>query len=208
MIYAIVGTETKGREKAYHELSKLGEISTHVYSEQIETLEPLISATTLFGEKVIVNIIQAMEVASAKDEIVRLLPDMKDSTNIFIIDELLADANRVKQLTKYAEKVFDNREKKEDVDVFTLCNLVARRDKKGAWIEWMRIRDLDSPEAIQGALWWKWKLLCQDTLDGKPSKFTKEECESIGGTLLKAPILAHAGKADLKDELEKIVLSL
>lgn len=208
MIYAIVGTETKGREKAYQELSKLGEISTHVYSEQIETLEPLISATTLFGEKVIVNIIQAMEVASAKDEIVRLLPDMKDSTNIFIIDELLADANRVKQLTKYAEKVFDNREKKEDVDVFTLCNLVARRDKKGAWIEWMRIRDLDSPEAIQGALWWKWKLLWQDTLDGKPSKFTKEECESIGGTLLKAPILAHAGKTDLKDELEKIVLSL
>lgn len=208
MIYAIVGTETKGREKAYDELSKLGEISTHVYSEQIETLEPLISATTLFGEKVIVNVIQAMEVTSAKEEIVRLLPQLQESSNIFIIDELLADANRVKQLTKYAKKIFDNREKKEDVDVFTLCNLVARRDKKGAWVEWMRIRDLDSPEAIQGALWWKWKLIWQDVVDGKSSKFTKAECEIIGEKLLYAPIRSHQGKADLKDEIEKVLLQL
>lgn len=209
MIYVIVGTDTNKREKAYEVLASLGEVSAHIYSEQIATLEPLISASSLFGEKVVVNLVQAMDLASSREEIVRLLPDMKDSLNIFIIDEPFADANRVTRLTKYAEKVYDAREeKKKDVDVFTLCNLFAYRDKKESWIEWMRIRDLDSSEAIHGALWWKFQLIWGDVRAGKPSKFTLSECEEIGGRLMRASIKAHRGEGDLKVELEKIVLSL
>ncbi len=209
MIYAIVGTDTNKREKAYELLNKLGNVSAHIYSEQVATLEPLISASNLFGDKVIANLIQVMDVASSRDEVVRLLPEMKESTNIFIIDEPFSDANRVTRLTKYAEKVYDAREGKEkDVDVFTFCNLFARRDKKEVWIEWMRIRDLDSPEAINGALWWKFQGVWSDVKLGKPSKFTLNECEEIGGKLIRAPILAHRGEADLKVELEKIILSL
>ncbi len=209
MIYAIVGTDTNKREKAYESLNKLGDVSAHIYSEQVATLEPLISASNLFGDKVIVNLIQVMELASSRDEVVRLLPEMKESSNIFIIDEPFADVNRVTRLTKYSEKIYDAREGKEkDVDVFTFCNLFARRDKKGVWIEWMRIRDLDSPEAINGALWWKFQGIWSDVRLGKPSKFTLSECEEIGGKLIRAPILAHRGEADLKVELEKIILSL
>ncbi|MCF7844190.1 hypothetical protein K9M47_04885 [Candidatus Gracilibacteria bacterium] len=209
MIYAIVGTDTNKREKAYEIISSLGDVSAHIYSEQTATLEPLISASNLFGDSVIVNLIQVMDLASSRDEVVRLLPDMKESLNIFIIDEPFADANRVAKLTKYAEKVYDAREeKKKDVDVFTLCNLFARRDKKEVWVEWMRIRDLDSPEAIHGALWWKFQTIWADVRAGKPSKFTLSECEEIGGKLLRAPILAHRGEADLKVELEKIMLSI
>ena len=43
---------------------------------------------------------------------------------------------------------------------------------------------------------------------GKPSKFTSTECEDIGGKLLRSSILAHRGEADLKVELEKILLRL
>lgn len=209
MIYSIVGTDTNKREKAYEALEKVGAISAHIYSEQIATLEALIEATSLFGDKVVANLIQTMDVASSREEVIRLLSDMKDSQNIFIIDEPFADANRVTRLTKYSEKVYDAREeKKKDVDVFTLCNLFARRDKKGAWLEWVRVRDLDSPEAIHGALWWKWTTIWQDTIKGVPTKFTLQECENIGGKLMRANIEAHRGGKELKVALEEIILSL
>ena len=209
MIYAIVGTDTIKRGKAYEALAGHGTVTAHIYSEQIATLEPLISASSLFGEKVIVNLIQAMDLASSREEVVRLLPSMKESANIFIIDEPFADANRVTRLTKHAEKVYDAREEKErDVDVFTLCNLFARRDKKGVWVEWMKVRDLDSPEAFQGALWWKMKTVWEDTLSGKPTKFSREECEVFGEKILKSSIKAHRGEADLKVELEKVLLGV
>lgn len=209
MIYAIVGTNIKKREKASEYFAKLGDPSANIYSEQIATLEALLSSSSLFGDKVLVNLIQTMDLAPSRDEVVRLLPDMKESTNIFIIDEPFADANRFKRLEKYAEKIFDAREEKEgDVDVFTLCNLFAKRDKKGVWIEWMRIRDLDSAEAIHGALWWKMKMIWEDTINGRPTKFTKEECELLAGRLVRASILAHRGEGNLRVELESVILSI
>ena len=209
MIYAIVGTDNTIREKANSETAKLGNATTHIYSEKISTLEPLIVASSLFGEKIIVYLMQVMDVASSKEELVRLLPQMKESSNIFIIDEPFADANRVKMLSKYAKTVFDAREeKKKEVDIFILCNYFGRKDKKGAWEEWMKIRDKESPEAIQGLLWWKFQTIWADVRDGRPSKFTLSECETIGEKLIQAPIKAHTGKGDLKVELEKIILSL
>ena len=209
MIYTIAGTDIKGREIAIKELTKLGNISTHIYSEQIAMLEPLISGASLFGEKIIVNLIQVMDTAPSRDELIKRLDDMKTSQNIFIIDEPFADTNRVNRLKKFSEKLFDVRvEKGRDVDVFTLCNLFAKKDKKGAWVEWMRIRDLDSPEAIHGALWWKFVTIWNTVRDGGVSKFTQTECEEMGGKLFRANILAHRGEKDLKTEMEAIILSL
>lgn len=209
MIYSIVGTGIGKREKAHEALGKLGEPTAHIYSEQIATLQALISSTSLFGDKIIAHLIQTMDVAASRDEVVRLLPDMQDSKNIFVIDEPFADANRVKKLEKFSEKLFDAREEKgESVDVFRLCNLFGRRDKKEAWLEWMKIRDLESPEAIQGLLWWKMKTIWEDVLNGKPSKFTKAECEDFASRIVRASMDAHRGEKDLKVELESIILSL
>mgnify|MGYP000943613061 CR=1 FL=1 len=209
MLYSIVGTDTNKREKAYEILGKEGVISSHIYSEQIAMLEPLISASSLFGDTVIVNLIQTMETASSREEVTRLLKDMKDSSNIFIIDEPFADANRVSRLSKYSSKVFDAREEKEEkVDVFVLCNLFARRDKKGAWVEWMKIRDAGSLEPLQGALWWKFQTVWSDTRSGRSTKFSLLECEEIGGDLMKSSIRAHRGEADLGAQLEKLMLRL
>lgn len=209
MLYALIGTDIHKREKAKKEYEHFGPVSVHIYSEQIHTLESLIDSNSLFGEKVIVHLIQTMDSASGKEEAVRLLPGIKASHNIFIIDEPFADTSTVKLLEKYAKELVDARlSKAKDVDVFTLCNLFARRDKKALWLEWMRVRDLDSGEAFQGVLWWKFVTIWSDVKSGRASKFSQEECETIGKKLLRSSIDAHLGKADLKVELEKIILSV
>jgi hypothetical protein len=208
MIYTLVGTDTIKRNRAKEELSKLGKETAHLYSESISLLLPLIQASSLFGDKVVVALVQTMDVVSSREEVVRLLGDMKASENIFIIDEPFADANRVTRLTKFSEKVYDAREaKKEKVDVFVLGDFLIRRDKKNAWLYWTSIRNqVDSMEALAGALWWKFSMHWGDVRKGKPSKFTQKECEVVGGRLAKASLLAHRGQLDLEKELESILL--
>lgn len=209
MIYAIVGTDIVKREEAKHMYDRFGGVAAHIYNEHVHTLESFIDISDLFGEKVVVHAVQLMDTASSKEVLVQLLPRLKESSNIFIIDEPFADTHAVKALQKYAEECVDARLPKDDkVDVFTLATLFARRDKKALWTEWMRVRDLDSGEAFQGILWWKFVTLWTDVKKGKASKYSETECEEIGGRLLRASILAHQGKADLKVELEKIIVGV
>lgn len=209
MIFALVGTDSKKRIKALDDISKKGKVTSHIYTEQISALRPLIEAGSLFGDKVIAHLIQILEKADTREYVYDLLPLMKDSENIFVLDEPFADANRIKKIEKYSEKLFDAREEKEiAASPFPLCNAFARRDKKGAWAEWMKLRDVESGEAIQGALWWKFQTIWGDVRAGRPGKFTLDECEELGGRILRASILAHRGEKDIKIELESIVLSI
>lgn len=209
MIYTLVGTDTKKREKALADIAILGTPVAHIYGEQVSALEPLIDAGSLFGERVVVHLVQTLEKAEARERVYDLLPSMKDSQNIFMLDEPFADANRVKKIEKFSEKLFDAREeKKEEMGPFALCNAFARRDKKSAWVEWMRLRDATEAEAVQGALWWKFQTVWSDTKSGKPTKFTLQECERLGKEIFVSSILAHRGEKDLKVELERIVLSV
>lgn len=209
MLYAIFGTHQEQRKKAQEELASLGTVTNHLYSEHVLSLEPLINATTIFNEPIVALLVQTFDSASSKEVVTKLLGDMKESRNIFILDEPFADAYKIKAISKHAVKVFDAREeKKKEIDIFRICNLIGKRDKKEAWIEWMHIRDKDSAEALQGIIWWKWKTIWADTLEGKPSKFTKQECELIGEKLMKSTILAHRGKGDIKATLEEIILAL
>lgn len=208
MIYTIIGTHGATREKALTEILKLGNPSAHIYGEQISSLRPLIEATSMFGDKVIAHLIQTLEKAETREYVYDLLPAIEASENIFIIDEPFADANRAKKLEKFSKKLYDAREeKKKEADPFSLCNAFARRDKKGVWIEWMKLREVE-PEAIQGALWWKFTGVWADVKSGRSGKFTLSECEDIGGRLLRSSILAHRGQLDLKVELESILLSI
>jgi hypothetical protein len=209
MLYALVGTDTKKREKALADIAHLGTPSVHVYAEQVSLLEPLIDAGTLFGDRVIAHLVQMLEKAETRDYVYELLPRMKESQNIFVLDEPFADANRSKKVEKYSEKLYDAREEKaRGADPFTLCNAFVHRDKKAAWREWMALRDVETPEAIQGALWWKFQGIWSDTKSGMPTKFTLAECESFGKRILESSILAHRGEKDLKVELESIILSV
>lgn len=210
MIYTIVGTNKEKREKATEKLSKLGVPTASIYSEHIAALRPLVEATSLFGEKIIAHVIQTMEVASSREELVKLMPEMEKSENTFIIDEPFADANKVKKLEKYSKQLFDCREEGPgEASPFPMCNAFGRRDKKQAFIEWMKIKDVSEPvEMIHGALWWKMKTIWEDTLAGKPTKFTKEECEYFAGKIMRATMDSYRGKGNLKDRLEEIILEV
>lgn len=209
MLYTIIGTDQKKREKAMAEFASFGSPSAHIYSENISAIEPLIDASSLFGDIVVAHIIQTMEKAEFRDKVYDLLPRMQDSQNIFIVDEPFADANRMKRLEKFSKKIVDAREEKDQkASPFAVVNAFAHRDKKNAWLEWMKIRNVVEPEALQGALWWKFQTVWADTLSGKPTKFTQAECEEIGGRLVRSSIIAHRGEADLDLELESIILAL
>lgn len=215
MIYTLVGTDAKKREKALAEVAKLGTPNAHIYSEQISVLQPLIEAGSLFGDKVIAHLVQTLEKTEAREHVYGLLKDMEESDNVFVIDEPFADANRVKKLEKYSKKLFDARdlpaqagEKEKEASPFSLSNAFARRDKKEVWAEWMKLRDQMEPEAIQGALWWKFQNVWSDARSGRPGKYTLKECEEIGGKIMRSSILAHRGEKDLKVELESILLSI
>lgn len=209
MIYTLVGTDAKKREKALEEVAKLGVANVHIYGEQISALRPLIEAGSLFGDKVIAHLVQVLERAEARERVYELLPEMEESQNIFFIDEPFADANRTKKLEKFSKKIFDAREEKEkEASPFSLSNAFARRDKKAVWVEWMNLRDKLEPEAIQGALWWKFQSVWGDARSGRPGKYTLLECEEIGGRILRSSIEAHRGEKDLKAELESILLSI
>lgn len=209
MIYTLIGTDGKKREKALAEIAKFGVPNAHIYGEQISALQPLIEAGSLFGDKVIAHLVQVLEKAETREHVYDLLPAMKESENIFFIDEPFADANRMKKLEKFSEKLFDAREEKaREATPFALSDAFARRDKKSVWVEWMKLRDVETPEAIQGALWWRFQTVWSDARSGKPGKYTLLECEEVGGKILRSSIEAHRGEKDLKVELEAILLSI
>lgn len=209
MIYTLIGTDAKKREKALAEIAKLGVHNAHIYGEQISALQPLIEAGSLFGDRVIAHLVQVLEKAEAREHVYDLLSTMQESQNVFFIDEPFADANRMKKLEKFSEKLFDAREEKARATTpFALSDAFARRDKKSVWMEWMKLRDVETPEAIQGALWWRFQTVWSDARSGKPGKYTLLECEEIGGKIMRSAIFAHRGEKDLKVELETILLSI
>ncbi len=209
MIYSIVGTHKERREKGHKEFSSFGVAMHHIYSEQVGSLEALINATSLFGDVSVVVCIQLGEVVSSKEELVRLLDSMKTSPNIFIIDEPFADVHLFNKLSKVSVKVIDAREEKiKDVSVFTFCDSFVARDKKQAWIDFLELKKNSSAEAIHGALWWKFQMEWSKVKEGKKSRFTQDECEKLGGEIVRSSILAHRGERDFMLELERIVLSV
>lgn len=209
MLYSIVGTQANVREKALQELGKLGPATNHLYAEHVHDVKGLIDASSLFGDRIIAHLVQVLEKAEGRDIVYELLPAMADSETIFIIDEPFADANRVKKLEKVSKKLFDAREEKEkEVSPFGLTNTFARRDKKGAWLSFMEIKDKLEPEAIQGALWWKFQTIWADAKSGSSTKFTLSECEKFGKEIMESSIKAHRGELDLSTELERIILSI
>ena len=90
-MYSIVGTNKVIREKSAQELISLGVATHHIYSEKVGELGTLIDASSLFGETVVVVCVQLGDVVASKNELIRLLKDMEESSNIFIISCTVMD---------------------------------------------------------------------------------------------------------------------
>jgi len=209
MIYALVGTDLKVREKAKRDFAKLGEVSAVLRRETILELESHIEAADLFDPKPKVIVIEQVTGEMASREILyKLLPRMAEAAHHFIIDEPFAGLETSKLLKKYGEVFYEAKEEKEKKEFpFDLCHAVGKRDKKGAWVALMKLKD-EEGEMILGALWWQVKKTWDAVLQGKKTPYTKQEIEELAESIVVSNHEAHRGKADLSKEIEKIALSL
>jgi hypothetical protein len=88
----------------------------------------------------------------------KYLIDIEKSENVFIIDELSVLAATATKLAKYAKEFFDCREKEIDHNAFELAKSISSRDKKNAWLELMRLKNLKvAGVEVQSVLAWKAK---------------------------------------------------
>ena len=208
MIFSIVGTSIHIRKKSFEEILKGLTPTAYIRFENVWELEALINAEDLFGGEVIVLVEQVGNDADGRDVLKKSLKEMESSKNLFIIDEPFVETSFVKTLEKYSKKLFDGREEKtKGKDPFSITNAILKRDKKSAWLAWMEVRDLDA-EPVQGALWWRVRTLWEGVKEGKKAAYSEEELSKMGFSLIEMSHRAHRGEVDLKEELEKFVLSI
>ena len=208
MIVSIIGTDINIRKKALAEVLKGRNPTAYVRSDNTWELNHLINAEDLFGGEVIALVEQVGQDAEGRDILKSHLKEMEASKNLFIIDEPFIETTFVKTLEKYSKELFDGRvEKVKGQDAFGLANAILKRDKKEAWLEWMKVRDMDA-EPVQGTLWWRVRTLWEGVKDGKRCAYSEEELSRMGFNLVQMSHRAHRGEVDFKEELEKFVLSI
>lgn len=208
MIVSIIGTDINIRKKALAEVLKGRNPTAYVRSDNTWEFNHLINAEDLFGGEVIALVEQVGQDAEGRDILKSHLKEMEASKNLFIIDEPFIETTFVKTLEKYSKELFDGRvEKVKGQDAFGLANAILKRDKKEAWLQWMKVRDMDA-EPVQGTLWWRVRTLWEGVKDGKRCAYSEEELSRMGFSLVQMSHRAHRGEVDFKEELEKFVLSI
>ena len=188
MIYIRVGTDSEKR--------KLGDKffigTTKVLSgSEMENVRQYLSQD-MFGNSEVVCI-EDWQNEKDREVLYKNLKSMQESKNIFLIDEMNILAPTLKKLSTFAEKVFDAREEEKDGDPFKLVNFINKKDKRNAWLEFVKVKNQIPAEELQGALFWKMK-----TVGNKGAMFD----------LIRARYETHEGEADLYDEIEKLILRL
>ncbi len=210
MIVGIFGKDVIGRRNAYAYVKSLGVPTHYVYEgDRVEVLKSYVESTSLFGEKVIVVAENTFSNYKGNeregDELIKLC---KDSENIFIFDQMEEEASIKKVLQKESERFFDaSSEKKKREFPSLLCNALKRRDKKNAWLEYLKLSDGET-ELLHGAVLWQMKKLWEDALGGAKLPYTCEELASKNKELVVMVHEAHRGGEDFKKEMERWVLKL
>lgn len=150
MLFVIYGTNLAKRNIAknkikeslkkigidFQQLLKVPEIDKYNY----KLILTYLNNNSLFGEKILINIYNILDLAEARDYIYENLESIVESQNIFIIDESLAKVATFQKLERDLNKLkvidhtYDASEKiiKEDIDPFPLCNYLELRNKKAA----------------------------------------------------------------------------
>ncbi len=118
---------------------------------------PQFLAADIFGDKKVVRL-EDWQDAENREVVYKYLTDIEKSENVFIIDELSVLAPTATKLSKYAKNFFDCREKEIDHNAFELAKYIVSRDKKNAWLELMRLKNLKvNAVEVQSVLAWKAK---------------------------------------------------
>lgn len=189
MLILRVGTDVQKRKNSDKDIPHVNEVLSGSNISGI----PQFLAEDIFGSGSVVRL-ENWQKENERELIYKYIENMRDSKNIFIIDELDILAPTVTKLSKYAEKFFDCREKYIDENGFLLGDLILKKDKKRAWVELMRLKNLKvAPVEMISSVSWK----------GKNAR----DMNLFFNTLL-ARHMEFNGEGEIYDELEKYILSL
>ncbi|MDO8523749.1 MAG: hypothetical protein Q7R74_00800 [bacterium] len=210
MIYLYTGTD---REKARTEMnktiareSKKATVTRVTDAHTVADVAEALRGSGMFGEKRVVVLDSVFANEEMRDVVLRVLPHMKSSDEVFFILEGKLDAETRRTLEKYAEvsERFDVKKEKDRGEIFSLAYALKGGDKKRLWVEYQRalLRD-DAPEAIHGVLFWGAK----DTFL-KSSGAARERAGKLVAELAELPHEARRQGFELEYALEHYILGI
>mgnify|MGYP000199174601 CR=1 FL=1 len=210
MLYIIYGDNISARYKARNELGKVDLILNLENENIIAEIKSSINNQSLWGETQIITLDKVLEDKDVREFIYSEIENIKNSDNKFIIEEIDISKASLDKLKKSATKVYDctanqyanNRGNNlvPEKSPFALCDYIAARDRRRAWVELMRLYETDvESEPLHGALWWKVK----NILITKGAGWG-----DLAYDLIMISARAHNGECDFRNEIEKWVLSI
>lgn len=238
MLYFIHGTEYMKVVDKSHGLvepmlskkpdASLFKLNTDNWSDA--QIQELVGGQGLFENKYIVQISKVLDNKEIADVILKILPDIAESQNIFIWTEEKVDSKTLKKIEKSAEKVqvFDKKEVKDrwkEFNIFSLGDALVARDKKKLWIGYTEALRHHAPEEIHGTLFWQVKSMILASKTKSPAesglkpfvytkslkgstKYSSEELHQLSSDLINLYHNARRGKVELDIALERFVLGV
>lgn len=194
-------------------------------------LEETLGAQDLFGGSTVVVLDSVLEKTDVEDYLMDLLPEMKESKNKYYLLAGALTAALEKRLERVADRVIENDLKegkpKEEYGAFQLADAFAKRDRKAAWVLFIKacMRG-SSPQELCGTLVWQMRMvvLAYTTDSAKDAGvsdfpyrkaksamkyFSQREAEDMLGKLIG---LYHfdpkINRGDTMVALERVILSL
>ena len=211
MIIGVYGKDAVIRANAISYIKKLGKTDAYVYGKEDggEELKKHAESSSLFGEVLVVRAENVLAEIEDNEEREALLSFCQSSPHAIIFDELEEVSEIKKLLEKHSDHFFDGTsEKKQREFPSALCNALKRRDKKSAWIEYLKVKDDSEAELLHGAMLWQMRKLWEESLSGKTLPYKCEELAEKNRELVVMVHEAHRGKGELREEMERWVLSL
>ncbi|MES2216092.1 MAG: hypothetical protein V4481_02240 [Patescibacteria group bacterium] len=246
MLYIFHGSEIdKSREKAHALLNSLRTkkpdaafIKVEADQWDAEMIKSHLESQGLFSNKYIVFLDRVTEKTEARDEFLDLLPEMKESPNIFIVLEASVKADLKKAFDKNAEKVMESEKPaaakswgtdgsaKKDFNVFALADALGSRDAFRSWVIYREAVDNGlEAEAILGTLFWQVKSMVLSQNAGSAGEsglnpfvfskskryagnFSESELQGLMEELITIYHDAHRGMLDAELSTERLMLGI
>ncbi len=209
MLYFYYGTD---RGKARAEMNKTLAVAKkkHVIrvtdANSVADLEEALRGAGMFGEKRVVVFDGVCANEGMKDALVRALPQIGKSEEVFFVLEEKPDAEMRRALERYAKTVerFEIKKEKRGSEIFALAYALKVGDRKRLWVEYQRalLRD-DAPEAIHGVLFWGAKDML---LRAKARSSEQRRGEKLVAELAELPHEARRRGFELEYALEHYIL--
>jgi len=207
MLYLFFGSDREAAKAALDKaLGKKTNIVRITDANSVADLQAALRGAGMFGEKKVVVLDSAFANEEMRDIILRELPHIGESEEVFYILEGKLDADTRKKIEKHAGKTekFDAKKEKEGGEIFSLAYALKRGDKKALWVGYQRALLNDAAtEAIHGILFWGAKDMHMKTKGAEQARAAKLVAE-----LAELPHEARRSGFEFEYALEKYILSV